>query len=224
MDKNTRKIYIDNLSACVNGVKKPKGCAILCHGLFSSKNSEKLTRISTALAKRNIISIRFDFYAHGESAGVMDEFTINEQLKNINSIYTYIKKSYGIGKVHLIGISLGATACYLYSSVYDKNVRSLTAIVPRFDFSENTMKNFPKYNKSAYNENLLYRGMDINCKTSFFVAENDEIVDNEYTKFVFDMMYYSKYPKYYVLRNTTHRLDTKKSLSFILKKIKGYIK
>jgi predicted alpha/beta-hydrolase family hydrolase len=39
----------------------PRGAAILCHGMESAKNSEKLIFLAESLAARGILALRFDF-------------------------------------------------------------------------------------------------------------------------------------------------------------------
>ncbi len=45
------------------------GVAILCHGMESDKNSEKLIFLARQLAERGILALRFDFSYVGESSG-----------------------------------------------------------------------------------------------------------------------------------------------------------
>ena len=47
----------------------PRGAAILCHGMESAKNSEKLIFLAQSLAERGILALRFDFRYVGESSG-----------------------------------------------------------------------------------------------------------------------------------------------------------
>src|SRR5258706_9301381 len=48
---------------------QPLGAVILCHGMESNKNSEKLVLLSRSLAQRGILTLRFDFRYVGESRG-----------------------------------------------------------------------------------------------------------------------------------------------------------
>jgi len=48
---------------------KPTPTVILAHGYMSSRNSELLIRIATALAREGLASVRFDFSGNGESEG-----------------------------------------------------------------------------------------------------------------------------------------------------------
>lgn len=48
---------------------KSHAAAILCHGMESSKESEKIVTMSRRLAERGILALRFDFAGSGESEG-----------------------------------------------------------------------------------------------------------------------------------------------------------
>ena len=48
---------------------------ILCHGMESNKNSDKLVLMSDALAGRGILTLRFDFAYAGESSGKFEDIT-----------------------------------------------------------------------------------------------------------------------------------------------------
>src|SRR6266576_1806582 len=52
-----------------------RGTVILCHGMDSNKNSEKLVRLGRALAERGILALRFDFAYVGESSGKFEDIT-----------------------------------------------------------------------------------------------------------------------------------------------------
>jgi predicted alpha/beta-hydrolase family hydrolase len=49
------------------------GAVILCHGMESDKNSEKLIFLGGQLALRGILTLRFDFSYVGESSGRFGE-------------------------------------------------------------------------------------------------------------------------------------------------------
>ena len=45
----------------------PQGGVILCHGMESNKESDKLVLLSRELAQRNVLALRFDFACAGET-------------------------------------------------------------------------------------------------------------------------------------------------------------
>jgi alpha/beta superfamily hydrolase len=54
---------------------KTNGAVILCHGMESDKNSDKLVFLSQALAERGLLTLRFDFAYVGESSGRFEDIT-----------------------------------------------------------------------------------------------------------------------------------------------------
>jgi alpha/beta superfamily hydrolase len=48
----------------------PRAAAILCHGMESDKNSEKLIFLGRQLAQRGILALRFDFSYVGEYVSI----------------------------------------------------------------------------------------------------------------------------------------------------------
>ena len=54
--------------------------AILCHGMESNKESEKLVALSRRLAEKGILALRFDFACAGESGGPFEEITYSGEV------------------------------------------------------------------------------------------------------------------------------------------------
>ena len=52
----------------------PRGGVILCHGMESDKESDKLVLLSRELAGRGLLALRFDFACAGKS-GKFEEIT-----------------------------------------------------------------------------------------------------------------------------------------------------
>ena len=57
--------------------------AIIFHGLMANRgmdDSSMFSRIASALAKKGIASVRFDFDGHGESDGDFEDMTVYSEL------------------------------------------------------------------------------------------------------------------------------------------------
>jgi predicted alpha/beta-hydrolase family hydrolase len=52
---------------------QPAAVVILCHGMESSKESEKIVVLSRQLSEKGIFALRFDFAGSGESEGRLRE-------------------------------------------------------------------------------------------------------------------------------------------------------
>ncbi len=85
---------------------------ILCHGLGSSKDSATYRGIQHGLELHGIGTIRFDFYAHGESDGHFDHLTLTEGIRNIKATYDYLKSRYPHSHIGIQGSSYGGAAAF----------------------------------------------------------------------------------------------------------------
>ena len=77
--------------------ERPGGAVILCHGMESDKNSEKLVFLARRLAERGILALRFDFAYVGESSGRFEDITYSGEVEDLNGLAA----SAGGGKRHL---------------------------------------------------------------------------------------------------------------------------
>ncbi len=102
-------------------------CAILSHGLISSKESAKYVAISEKFAWAGIASCRFDYHGCGGSGGNIEETTLSIRLDNLNDIVDYVLNhdSVNAGKIGIIGSSFGGTAG-LIKSARDKRIKCVS--------------------------------------------------------------------------------------------------
>jgi uncharacterized protein len=95
--------------------EKPKAAAILCHGMGSSKESEKFILLGRELAARGALALRFDFACSGESEGRFEEVTYSGEAEDIGAAYEAVAK-HGIEKIAVVGSSMGGTAALLFAA------------------------------------------------------------------------------------------------------------
>ena len=88
---------------------------ILCHGMESSKNSDKLVLLSNALAGRGILALRFDFAYAGESSGKFEDITCSGEVDDLQAAYALIQNRQP-GKTAIFGSSLGGTVALLFAA------------------------------------------------------------------------------------------------------------
>ena len=82
---------------------------ILCHGLNSGKNSNTNLALEKVFSKHDIASFRFDFFAHGESEGKIDDRNIEIFVDDVLCAISYLKNQ-GFTKFGICGASLGGVA------------------------------------------------------------------------------------------------------------------
>ncbi|MBM4262274.1 MAG: alpha/beta hydrolase [Deltaproteobacteria bacterium] len=93
----------------------PRGAAILCHGMESTKNSEKLMQLADALAERGILALRFDFSYVGDSSGNLADITYSGEVADLRAAFELIARR-SAGKVALFGSSMGGTVALLFAA------------------------------------------------------------------------------------------------------------
>ncbi len=95
--------------------RPPWAAAVIAHGLFSSMQSEKLTRLADTLAWQGCATLRFDHAGCGESPGEVRRATLTGRRDE------YLAAARRMAEVHpglplvYLGSSLGGTAALLAS-------------------------------------------------------------------------------------------------------------
>ncbi|HXG51197.1 MAG TPA: alpha/beta fold hydrolase [candidate division Zixibacteria bacterium] len=95
--------------------KSDSGAVILCHGMDSNKESEKLVYLARALAERGTTALRFDFAYTGESTGRYEDITYTGGVEDLRAAYALVKAAAG-GKIGLFGSSMGGTVALLFAA------------------------------------------------------------------------------------------------------------
>eukprot|EP00922_Rhytidocystis_sp_ex-Travisia-forbesii_P050622 GHVS01075215.1.p1 GENE.GHVS01075215.1~~GHVS01075215.1.p1 ORF type:complete len:357 (-),score=130.58 GHVS01075215.1:76-1044(-) len=114
--------------------------AILCHGLFCSKNHHLLLHLAANLP---LATVRFDFHGNGQSGGDEDWNFGGYQTEvdqDIRSVVLFLR-SKQLKVVALIGHSRGANNALLYAIRYD-DIPLVVAIASRYDMARGIDKHF----------------------------------------------------------------------------------
>jgi uncharacterized protein len=83
-------------------------CVVACHGLGSSKASEKLQMLGDTLPAVGLALARFDFRGCGESSGVEEETTIASRIEDVETVLAFLAAHPALdGRFGLLGSSLG---------------------------------------------------------------------------------------------------------------------
>lgn len=123
-----------------------KSCVIFCHGLFSTKDGYKITRLSEGIVRAGFALFTFDFSCVGESDGNMEELSIFQEILDLESAVSFCKEK-GFEKLHLFGSSMGALVCLMHAKNNDESIASVSLIAPPLDLRE-------LYEKAASIDNL----------------------------------------------------------------------
>jgi len=92
-----------------------RGAVILCHGMESDKNSEKLVFLSRELARMGMLALRFDFSYVGESSGKFEDITYSGELDHLKAAYNFARNRHP-GKTAVLGSSMGGTVALMFAA------------------------------------------------------------------------------------------------------------
>lgn len=103
-----------------------RGAVILCHGMESNKESDKLVFLGQALAERDILTLRFDFAYVGESSGKFEDITYSGEVEDLKAAYALIQSRHA-GETAILGSSMGGTVALLFAA-QDPRVATLVTV------------------------------------------------------------------------------------------------
>jgi len=112
-------LEVDNLKivGMLHRIKKTDTpIVVTCHGMLSTKDSEKYLEIAKVLTRSGINVFRFDFRGCGESEGNFTDSTVTARLRDLEAVLQYIHDMFG--NVALLGSSLGGTLSILAASKF----------------------------------------------------------------------------------------------------------
>ena len=105
------------------------GAAILCHGMESHKNSEKLIFLGRELAQRGILALRFDFSYVGESSGKFEDITYSGEVEDLRAAYEIVRQ-HRDGKIAIFGSSMGGTVALMFAAAEPQVAALATLAAP----------------------------------------------------------------------------------------------
>lgn len=203
-----------------------KGAVILCHGMESNKESEKLIFLSRELARRGILALRFDFSFVGESSGEFEDITYSGEVEDLSAAYALVQKR-RIAKTAILGSSMGGTVALLFAAQEPSVAALVTVAAPVHPerFPERVLNveqirqwreaGFTTYNGQRLNASLLHDLEKLNvsesikkitCPVLILHGDQDAIVPVEEAFELHASLAHSK--RLSVLRGADHRLSS----------------
>lgn len=113
------------------------GAVVLCHGMESDRNSEKLIFLGRQLAQRGILTLRFDFSYVGESSAKFEDISYRGEVDDLRAAYALMQNRHS-GKIAIFGSSMGGTVALMFTAV-EPRVAALATLAAPFH-----PENFPK--------------------------------------------------------------------------------
>lgn len=113
----------------LEAVAKPKGLAIILHGLGGFKEEPHIKIYADVFKKAGYNVLRYDAtHSFGESEGNYEDATTTNYLHDLEDVIKWASKQKWYSEPFvLVGHSLGSFCCLLYA---EKNIKKVKAIVP----------------------------------------------------------------------------------------------
>ena len=105
----------DKLAGILSETGNKEFILVMAHGFSSNKNTKNFVKLSQRLSDKNLASLRFDFWGHGESDGKFEEITISEAVDDILQAIKCVKEL-GYKKIGLLGSSFGGISSIMAAS------------------------------------------------------------------------------------------------------------
>lgn len=168
MEREERVTFPNDQGQILKGVLHyPAGstfsaAAILCHGMESSKESEKLVALGRALAQKGVLALRFDFACAGESNGKFEEITYSGEVLDLKAAFNHIRQ-YPARNIGILGSSMGGTVALLFAAE-EPRVANLVTIAAPFHPEKITDKLLTREEVENWRRlgHILYHGRRIN--------------------------------------------------------------
>jgi len=201
------------------------GAIILCHGMDSGKDSEKLVSLGRGLATLGFLTLRFDFAYVGESSEKFEDITYSGEVEDLRAACSFIRDRFS-GGIGILGSSMGGTVALLFAA-QDQDIAALVTIAaplhpeafPRRILSPKGLqkwrdRGFTLYNGRRLNLTLLEDLEKINvvesarkiaCPLLIIHGDTDEVVPVEEAHELNACASGKK--KLLILKGTDHRLS-----------------
>ena len=139
-----------------------RGAVLLCHGMESNKESDKLMFLSRALAQRDLLTLRFDFAGVGESTGSFANITYSAEVEDLQAAFSFMRARHA-GKIGILGSSMGGTVALLFAARNPDVAALVTLAAPlhpeRFLSRLSTPEELQQWRERGF---IFYHGQRIN--------------------------------------------------------------
>jgi len=210
---------------------------IFVHGLNSDMNGEKAVTIEKYAKKNKLNFVRFDCRGHGNSYGKFEDFTISDWKQDLINVIDNLTK----GPQILIGSSMGGWLMMLAARSRPSRIKGMIGLAAAPDFGDNFYNNLSIKNKKEIKNKGIIKyssfGFSYFIKKNFFIDAkknkvlnkpyrynkplilihglNDKVVSPQITKKILKKITSKKIQIFY-LKNSDHRLSTKKDKQTII--------
>jgi alpha-beta hydrolase superfamily lysophospholipase len=168
--------------------EKTSACVVTCHGLYSSKDSEKFVGIGRRFCKEGIAVLRFDFRGCGESGGLPEETSITGRIEDLESALNFVDGQ-GYKNIGVMGSSLGGTVAVL-TAAKDRKIKALvTWATPCYLgelFRGDVIEGLEKLRQDVSKYDVVRALKETRCPILIVHGSLDEIVPLSHAKVLYE--------------------------------------
>lgn len=188
---------------------------IMCHGLNSGKDSATNLTLEKIFLKNNIATFRFDFFAHGESEGKIEDRSVGRFVDDILKIIDYLK-SKDYKNIGIYGVSFGGVATVI--AVSNKaEIRVMALKAPGMGQTSRKMLN---YKNDFEKKGWIKAGSKISIPTLIVHGTTDKDVEVKFGKELAKAIKKSELKLY---QNADHKFTKKEDFERMIKDISEFI-
>lgn len=203
-------------------------CIITCHGLMSSKDSEKYVEVSRRFCKEGFAVLRFDFRGSGESGGPFEDTSLTRRMEDLESALDFVQEQ-GCESIGVMGSSLGGTVSILVAAK-DRRIEALVTWATPCHLDElfrgEVIKGLEKLRLAAKKYDVVKAVKEMHCPILIVQGSLDEQVPLSHAEILYEN---ADEPRgIQIIEGADHRLTNpihrRKAIELTLEWFKKYLK
>jgi dipeptidyl aminopeptidase/acylaminoacyl peptidase len=208
--------------------EKTSACVITCHGLYSSKDSEKYVGIGQRFCEEGLAVLRFDFRGCGESEGLLEETSLTGRIEDLESALNFVDGQ-GYKNMGVMGSSLGGTVAVL-TVAKDRRIKALVTWATPYHLGElfrgDVIEGLERLRQDVSKYDVVKALKETRCPILIVHGSLDEIVPLSHAKVLYEN---AKEPKdIQIIEGANHRLTDpihrRRAIELTLEWFKKYLK
>jgi alpha/beta superfamily hydrolase len=207
---------------------------ILCHGMESNKESEKIVALAEMASDKGLWALRFDFACADEKIAKFEEITYTGELEDLRAAFEFLYRN-SVRKIGIFGSSMGGAVGVLFAAGETRIASLITLAAPLHPekITERLLTpheveqwrdaGFVTYHGRRLNVTLLddlqaidipWAATQVRCPTLVIHGDRDETVPVEEAQELFSWLGGTK--KLAIIQGADHRFSTKEHLQNVL--------
>jgi len=207
--------------------EETSACVITCHGLYSSKDSEKCVEVGRRFCGEGLAVLRFDFRGCGESRGLFEDTSLTGRIEDLESALDFVEKQ-GYESIGVMGRSLGGSVAVL-TAAKDRRIKTLVTWATPCHLDElfrGLLEGFEKLRQNVSKYDVVKALKEMHCPVLVVHGSLDEQVPLSHAKVLYEN---AKEPKdIQIIVGADHRLTDpshrRRAVELTLEWFKKYLK